>query len=188
MNGFEQSRNSGSRFQVPQIAFYGTDGQRVPPLAGHTEGAADRLHFYGITYHRTGAVGFDIRDGFGVDAGSRVGILQQSPLRLAAGYGQAALVAIAIDRRMGHHRQNAISVPAGAIMVLQHKQPAPLRTGITIRGRIKGPTTTSGRQHGRLGKNNEPKRMQMQIDGTGQGQIALTMQNGLTGLMKGHEG
>ncbi|CAB3744949.1 hypothetical protein LMG1231_06169 [Achromobacter denitrificans] len=188
VDGLDQAGHAGRRFQVPHVALHRADGQGPVGGARLPQRYADRARFYRVAHRRAGAVGLQVIDLAGRDAGAGVGRAQQVGLRLGAGHGQAGLAAVGIDRGAGHDGQDPVAVGEGAVQVLEQEQAAAFGTHVAVARRVEHVAAALARQHRGLGEHQEAVGMQVQADAASQRLRDLAGFDRAAGVVEGHQG
>ena len=97
-------------------------------------------------------------------------------------------MSVGIGAAGGDFGEDGIAVRERLVERLEHEDAGPFRAHVAVRVFAEHATTASRRQHAGLGEGDEAEGMQVQADAAGQGGVAFTGANGLTGLMKGYQG
>src|SRR5206468_2689503 len=97
---------------------------RVGPAGG--QHSAQRARLDGVAHQRARAVGLDVLDLRGRDAGAAARLAQQGFLRLLARYRHAGRAAVLVHRGPADDRVDAIAVGAGPAERLEHDHAGPL--------------------------------------------------------------
>ena len=182
-----QASHARGGFKVPEVAFHRADWQRVAGAARLAQRLADGAGFDRVSHSGTGAVGLQVVQLLGCDAGLGVGALEQRRLGLGIGQGQAGLAPVGVHRTGRHHRQNGISIGHCLVVVLEQEQPAAFGAGVTVAVFVERLAAPGARQHGRFGEDHETERVHVQADTARHGLVDITAEDGLARLVEGHQ-
>src|SRR5690606_34216763 len=140
---FEKSRNARGRLEMTDIGFYRTNETVVAlrPAAG--KDFAESSCFNGIPHGGSGAVGFDINDPRGLDAGPGEGGFGHVPLRLESGLGQGTGASVLIHDTGPYCRVDAVSLSEGEVKRFDQKYPGAFAPHVTVGAGVKGMTPAS---------------------------------------------
>ena len=96
--------------------------------------------------------------------------------------------AVLVHGAAADDRADAVTVASGIAQSLENQDPAALAAGVAVGCRVEGLAPPVRGQHPGAGGRDGGRGAQQHVDPTGQGQIAVTGVQGLTGLMDGHQG
>ena len=128
-----QSRDPGSRLEVPDVRLDGADNKRAIRPASFAEHAAQGVHFNGIAQRRTGAVHFNVGHVARRDSGVRERTPNNLLLRRPVRCSQSAAASILVHGAAGDHRQHSVAIAESVAESLQDYDSTPFATHVSVR-------------------------------------------------------
>jgi hypothetical protein len=117
---------------VAQVALDRSDRQRAAGGARLADRLTQGKGLDRIAHRGAGAVRFQVVDVDRGDAGARIHLAQQLGLHRVAGDSQALLVAVGVDPRCGHDRQDPVAVGQRPLEPFQNHDGATLRAHVAV--------------------------------------------------------
>ena len=180
-----QPRDAGGGLQVAEVALDRADRQRR--LALLADRRPNGAGFQRVADGSAGAVGFQVVDVVRRQPGTRQGPAHQRDLGVGVGDGQAFLETVGIDAATGDDGQDPVAVGDSLVVVLEQEDAAALGAHVAIPGFVEDLTASGGREHARLGEDDEAERVQMQADAAGQRHFRFAAADRLARLVKGDQ-
>ena len=149
-DGLEQPGNTGSRFEMADIALDRADPAAIAGCPRNAEHISQRSTFDRVAHARAGPVGLDIRDLARLDSGVAVHLPQQCLLRRLVRHRQPFGAAIRIDPRTDDDGVHWIVLGNRLGERLQDDDRSAFRPNVTVTRGIEGAASAGRRQHAGL--------------------------------------
>ena len=132
----DQTRGSGCRFGVTDVALDRSHQQRPVGVTGGTVNSTGRLHLDRVAERRTGSVRLEVVDVAAGQAGPGQRGGDKPLLCTTIGHSQAAGRAVLVDGAARDHRGNPVAVALRVAEPLEHQDPAAFTAHIAVSRRI----------------------------------------------------
>ena len=132
----DQPGDSGRGLEVADVRLDRTECTFPSGVTSLGEHGAQRIQLDGIAEQGSRAMGFDVIDLTGRDAGLPVGRAEHGFLGRSAGGGQAVGAAVLVDRTAPDHGVDRVAVGQGARKRLEHHHPRALAANVAIGLRV----------------------------------------------------
>ena len=169
----------------------GLGGAEVEGAVLGSRGAKDlheRAGLDGVAEVGAGAVGLDVINVVGLQAGAVKGLLDDPLLGRAVGGGEALAAAVLIHRGAAHHREDGVAVPLGVRETLEHQHADTLRPDGAVGLGREALAATGGGLGAESAHLYEDGRGGHGLHAAGEGEVGLAVAQGGAGEMQGHKG
>src|SRR5579859_4200653 len=172
---------------MSDVSLNRADRQGTIRRAMSSQRFADSARLQGVADGGARAVGFEVVDIGGWDAGSAVDLPEQCRLALMARYRQPLLAPIAVHPGRRHDGDDPIAIRERLGEGLKDDDSTALGAHVPVRAGVEYPAAPVAREHGSLREPNEAVRMEVQTDARDERGVRLTGANRLTSLVKRHQ-
>ncbi len=187
--GLHQGRDPRRAVEVPEVRFHGPD--RTVSLAGgaRAEGPRQGLDLDGIAESGRGSVGLHVADGVRAHLGHRHRLRDGLGLASHARRGVARLLgSVVVDGAATDDSVDDVAVGEGIGEALQHHQPHPVPEDGAGRLRVESAAVSVGREDAAFLIEVAVLRADIDRRRSGEGHVALAVQQALAGQVDGDEG
>ena len=183
----ENPGDAGRCFEMSDVGLGRTDQQRVVGGPISTQHRSGGLNLDRVTERGSGAVGLQVVDVVGHQAGAVEGVVDHPLLGYAVGHGQTARCAVLVDRATADHGSDPVTVADGVLEAFDGDDSATLAADIAVGGGVERLAPAVGCQHPGLREGDHGGRTEQDVGSTGQGEVTFTEEQRLTGLVDGHQ-
>ena len=160
---------------VAEVRLRRSEQQRGRVVAALAEHPAERTGLDRVAEDGAGAVGLDVVDLGGVEAGVGVGVLQHRDLRLRVRGGESVGPAVLIHRGAGDDGTDVVTVAAGVRQPLEHEHARPVGADDAVGVLREGADTAGGAEHAQLGEGDGAEGVGEDVHAAGQGDGGLAL-------------
>ena len=146
-----QAGDARGRLQVAHVGLHGADEQRAVRRSTPAVDLRGRVQLDGVAHLRAGAVGLQVVDLVGLDAGLEQGLLDNALLGCAAGHRHACGCAVLVDRRPQDDAPYPVAVRLCVAQPLEDHHATAFAAHEPVRRRVEGLALAVGGEHPRIG-------------------------------------